>query len=328
MFLLDSLKRFYTGVVRSVPIEGSTSQVYVYAGFGLNDYFQRVNAESLSYVNKTLTFIVNDLVDDVIVAKTPITKSVAKISLPNITMASFTINYSQVGDVLAAIKAIADSGLTEYVYGVDQDGDFFFMERSDDTVATLFVGKRGAYGIPTYEPEDEEEQRTKLFVLKSDGTYYTTITSGGANDIYEERLKGPDIDDVSLGLYAQGYLAKMERATRSASVEWKIEERSPQLVVADGNVRVLSNIPISLQRAASQGLHFWGVGFWNESYWGGEPYLGYNLDDTLSIRAVEYSITNDEAMRTLTLGALPAKIESAIADIYRNMAKIVVNLEA
>lgn len=223
ILLMDVEDPFYMGVVRSVPIAGSSARQYVYSGFGMNDYFYRLNAGALTYAGQSLTAIVTDLVDTVITVKSIITKDAAKISLPAINVTSFVSNYAQVSEVLDALKNIADSSGTEYNYGVDEEGDFFFRERDASTVATLVVGKRGPYGILAYDPVDEQEQRTALEVLRQDGTWLQKVSSTLGNDIYEEKVTGPEIDDTSLALWATGILFEKERTVRSAVVEWPID---------------------------------------------------------------------------------------------------------
>ena len=332
VFLFDSDRCFYTGVVRGVPIEGSTSTVYEYTGFGLNDYFQRINTEYKVYGTTgstgsagSLTEIVLDLLDDVIVVKAPILKSMALIDLPDIDVTYLLCNYVTIDSALSALKTIADSTGTEYNYGVNAQGYFFFKPRSEALRATLLVGKRGPHGIEAYEPSDDEEQRTKLFVLRNDGSLLITLTSGEDNDIYEERLKGPVLDDASLLLYATGYMYQKQRATRSASITWKIEDASPLFVDADGYVRVISSVPPRVNKTMA--AYYWGRGAWGSGPWGGEAYEGYDVDDTLAIKSVAYTISSTEATRQLTLGAKPVKLESMIADIYKSLADLEVSVE-
>lgn len=315
---------FFYGVVRNAPIRGSTATKYSYSGYGLNDYLVRLNTESLSYVGKTLQFILEDLADNVIAVKSSITSDHAKIVPPNITVTSMTVNYVKVSDVLSALKKIADSDGDEYLYGVDVDGDFFFRARSAALKATLVVGKRGPNGIAAYEPTDATEARTRLFVLRNDGTYLTTITSTLVNDVYEDKVTGPkDADDADVTLWATGQLLNMERTPRSASVEWPITETPIDLIIADGFVRVLSSRPPTkahLVRLA------WGDGYWGSDVWDGEVYTGYDLDDTLSIKEVAYSVSATEAMRKISLGALPLRIEDVIRDIDRKVTDLEVTL--
>jgi len=332
IFVLDTELCFYAGVVRGVPIEGSTSTAFQYTGYGLNDYFQRMNTGFLEYGTTgdtgsagALTDIVFDLLDTVITVKAPILKDALLIDLPDIDLNYLVSNYGQVSSLLSSLKSIADSTGTEYNYGVNAQGYFFFKPRSEALRATLLVGKRGPHGIEAYEPSDDEEQRTKLFVLRNDGSLLITLTSGEDNDIYEERLKGPVLDDASLLLYATGYMYQKQRATRSASITWKIEDASPLFVDADGYVRVISSVPPCVNKTMA--AYYWGRGAWGSGPWGGEAYEGYDVDDTLAIKSVAYTISSTEATRQLTLGAKPVKLESMIADIYKSLADLEVSVE-
>ncbi len=314
---------FFMGVVRSVPIKGSTTTDYTYSGFGLNDYLVRMNTEKLTYSGKTLQFILEDLADNIIAVKSSIVSDHAKIVPPAITVTSLVLNYVQVNEVLDALKKIADSDGNEYLYGVDETGDFFFRARSTDVKATLIVGKRGPNGIESYEPKDKEEQRTRLYVLDKDGTYLTTLVSSLGNDIYEEKVTGPDADNADVILWATGQLLNEERALRSADVDWKIIETPIDLIVADGFARVISNRPPTKVHIVGSR---WGDGLWGDGLWGGEGYTGYDLDDTLTIKEIEYSIDSKNASRKLSLGALPLRIEDMIRDINKKVTDLEISL--
>jgi hypothetical protein len=314
---------FFTGVVRKTPIEGSTAIIYKYTGFGLNDYFIRMNVENITYATKTLSYIVNDIVDDIIVAKSTILKASGEINLPNITVSNFVINYSNVNEVLDAIKKIADSSGTIYTFGVNNNGYFYFKPKESDLKTTLIVGKTGIYGIDNYEPEDSIEPITKVFVLRNDGTLYTTISSLIANDIYEEKIKGPDLSDADLNLWAQGYLAEKELSYRSALIEWKIENSEPLFLIAQGTIRILSAIP---PNPIDLSLFAWGNGNWGDNKWNGETYTGFELDDTLTIKQVDYEINDKQAIRKITLGSLPVKMEDIIADTNKKLADLEISL--
>lgn len=74
IYLFTNDDIFFTGVVRKIPIDGSTEARYDYSGFGLNDYLIRLNTGNLSYAGKSLTFIVTELLDDIITVNSPIKK--------------------------------------------------------------------------------------------------------------------------------------------------------------------------------------------------------------------------------------------------------------
>jgi hypothetical protein len=323
--LFNSDEYFYTGVIRTVPIEGSTKKGYTYSGYGYNDYFKRVNTLALSYVNKTIAYIAYDILTTKLTPYTPITYAVDKFQPPNITLAKLTANYNQVDSAFDALLNIANSTGIEYNYGVDKDGDFFFMPRSEVTKAILTVGKKGKYSIQSYEPEDSNEARTKIVVLDKAGVYLTTLTSGLGNDIWEEKATAPDISNADALLWGAGILAKKERTTRSASIEWKIEDYYPDVLIADGYIRIISNIPPKKQTTIT-GIA-WGDGNWGDGLWGGGTAPEWSsIDDTLAIKEVKYSIKSGRAVRSIELGEMPLRLEDTIINVDKKLIDLEVSL--
>jgi hypothetical protein len=321
--LFGSEDYFFSGVVRTVPIDGSTKQEYNYAGFGLYDYITRINTESLSYANKTIAYILEDILDDHITAKSPIEKVASNIDPPNITIVSFEGNYSSASDVIDALLKIANSA-GDYVCGVDQNNAFFFRPRSTEIKVTLAVGKKGIYGIDNYEPEDSYEAASKFFVLDKDGIFVTTITTDEDNDIMEEKITAPDIDNASIIAWANGILAEKEINTRSASIMWPIEKIDPMLLLADGYIRIISNVPPT--NTAPLNPNPFGSGPFGSGIFGGGQYTGKDIDDTLKIVEVSYTINSSEATRSIQLGSLPPRIEDKVIEIRKNLSDLRVSL--
>ena len=313
VYLFNNDNSFYCGVVRSVPIPGSTAKGFTYSGLGFNDYLGRVSAENLAYASKTLAYIVGDVIDKIVVLKTNILKLAGNLVLPAITVTFLTINYASVTAVLDALLNIANSSGQLYVYGVDQDGYFFFRPRSSTVVATLTVGKTGDYGIPSYEPSDEQEQTTTLFVLRDDGTYLDLVHSALNNDIFEQTVKAPVLSDIDIMVWARGKLFAAEQGTRSATVEWKVKTDLPTLLVADGVLRIVSDIPPSTLVTVIQAA--WGDGNWGDNLWGGNQNLGVTLCDVLDVKEVTYRISTSGVARSISLGAVPLRVEDMVARI-------------
>jgi hypothetical protein len=323
--LFNSSQYFYTGVVRTIPIPGSTKKGFEYSGFGFNDYFQRLNTGYLSYASKSIAYILMDVINNVLLLKSPILYSNDRINPPNITITSMVANYGQISDVFDALIKIANSTGTEYNCGVDKDGYFFFLPRSDETKVILTVGRSGKYGIQSYEPEDKNEARTKIILLDKNGTYISTLNSALNNETWEEKVSAPDISNSDALLWAAGILADKERTTRSASIEWLIESDFPEVVVADGYIRVISNIPPSKQVTVSG--NNWGDGLWGDGLWGGGPSLQWTtIDDTLSIIQIKYKITGQKISRSIELGALPLRVENLVSDINQRITDLSINL--
>jgi hypothetical protein len=324
--LLNHASVFFTGVVRSAPIAGSIPASYEYSGSGYTDYLSRLNVGPKAYVNQTLLYIVNDIATSIVIAKSPIVFNGAKISLPVIVVKSLTLNYSQVFDSLVVLKKIADSTGIEHNFGVDAAGQFFFRPRDPTLIATLIVGKRSPYGIPAYRPVEEQIPRTRLIVLKNSGTYWTTLDSVQDNDIYEEAITAPNISNDDLTLWGLGYLYDSERIKRSADIEWPIDTSIvPDFVVADGHVRVLSNMLPSVAQLSISSAP-WGDGNWGDGLWNGAGYQGANLDDQLIISEITYSLSTTGVTRSLSLGSIPIRVEKEIAEMNGRITSLKLSL--
>jgi hypothetical protein len=322
--IFNSDNYFFMGVVRRIPIEGSTETAYNYSGYGLNDYLIRANTESRSYANKTVSFIIEDLLDNVITAKTPITKDASKLETISTTVTAIEFNYISCQDALKQLKELAQSDGNEYLIGVDSDGDFFSKQRSTDVQATLVVGKEGRYGIERYAPDDSIEEKTKLYVLDKDGSYVTSVSSTIDNDIFEQKITAPDINNADISNWAQGVLTEKEITTRKASITWKLPTIEPEYIIADGTLRIISNVPPNL--AKSQGFTAWGAGTWGSGLWGGGKYQGFDLDDTLRILEIKYIINAQAIVREIQLGGRAVDLENLVVDVNKNVNDLRVSL--
>jgi len=322
--LFDSLDYFFTGVVRREPIDGSTKQEYNYSGYGLNDYLIRANTESLSYSSKTINYIVNDLVDNVVVTKTPIIKNVTKIDSLSTVITSINFKYVSLLQAFEQLKAIAQSDGNEYKVGVDETGEFQFKARRTDIITTLTVGKKGRYGIDNYEPEDTLEERSKYYVLNKDGTLITTVSTSENIDLYEDKITAPDIADADVPNWANGILLQTERVTRSANIELQIERNDPLFLVSDGNIRILSNkLDISPESTTPNP---YGSGTYGSGIYGGGQYSGRDSDDTLQIKEVAYVVNNNIASRSIQLGSIPPMLNEDIIKVNKNIEALRVSI--
>ncbi len=322
--LFGSENNFFTGVVRQIPIDGSTKFEYNYSGFGMNDYLLRANTESQSYAAKTINFIVNDLLDNIIIPKTPIIKNASKIDTLNITVTAIEFKYISSLQAMKQLKDLAQSDGNEYIVGTDGEGEFFFKIRSAETIVTLVTGKNSRYGIPGYEPEDSVEERTKYFILNKDGTFIAAITSALDNDIFEDKLTAPDIDDADVTNWANGILLTKEEITRQANIEWEIEPWQPTILIGDGNIRIISNIPpIGLrgtQTAFGSGLFGSGL------FGGGQVYKGKDIDDTLKIKEIQYIVNSGQAIRRIQLGSIPPKMSNEIINVNQDIKDLRISI--
>lgn len=327
--IFNSDDYFFTGVVRSIPIDGSTKSEYNYSGYGLNDYLYRYNAESKSYAADTIEDILDDLLDNIIALNTPIVKNPGKINPPNITIGSFEINYSEIPEVLDTLRKIANSTGTRYAVGVDEEGEFFFLPKSEETKVTLVVGKRGKYGIDSYEPEEDVQTATKIYLLDKDGVFVDEFEDTNKSEVWgssEVKVTAPDIDNTAAEQLAEGEINEVDidYNSRRASIQWKIEDQMPLKLMADGNVRIINNIP-SLTTAVPNPNPY-GSGTYGSGLYGGGQYTGKDIDDLLEVVEVRYIITASSATREIQLGGLPPRIEREIFDNEQNVNKLRISL--
>jgi hypothetical protein len=322
--LFGSTSYFFTGVVRQIPIDGSTKSEFNYLGLGLSDYLLRKSTENQTYAAKTINFIVNDLLDNIIIPNTPIVKNAAKIDALTTSITAIDFKYISCQDAMKQLKDIAQSDGNEYVVGVDTEGEFFFKQRDTSTIVELVVGKQGDYGIENYEPEDSFEARTKYFVLNKDGTFQLSVTSTEDNDLFEDKLTAPDINNADVANWANGILLSKEQETRQASILWRIEREDPTLLVADGNIRILSNRPPTDITVEQLG---YGEGFYGGGFYGGGPlYSGRDLDDTLKVKQVRYIVNSGQAIRNIELGSLPVELSKAIINVNQDVTDLRISL--
>lgn len=325
IFIMDADDCFFTGVVRSVPIDGSTKQEWNYAGYGLNDYLVRINTGQVVHAATTVEAVVK-LLAAILAAATPINYNAAKIAACAVTITSLTLHYVQVKEALEQLKKLADSDGNTYLYGVDRDGDFYFQPRSEELRATLRVGKKGRYGIEQYEPEDKTEYRTALYVLDKDGVYITTVIDLDPTlDVYEEKVTAPDIDVADIPNWAAGILAQRNRDTRQSSVDWIVWEHDPLCLVADGSLRIISNV-LSPSPGGVTGTAYGAGAYGSGPYGGGPVYAGKDLDDLLEVREVSYKIDSSGASRSISLGSLSADIVRSVKKLMNKVDDLTISL--
>lgn len=322
--IFDNQDYFFTGVVRDIPIEGSTNTSYSYQGFGFVDYFSRTIVENRSYSTTTVRAIVEDILDNELVVKTPITKNTDKIADLTVPVSSASFFYTTVKEAMETMQNIANSDGNDYIVGVDEDGDFFFLPRETDIKVTLTTGRLGKYSIPQYNPDDTEEAKSKLFVVRSDGTFYKSFSSTENIDIFETKLGAPDISDTDIDKWAEGQLSILEKENRKASIVWEIERQSPIKLVGNGAIGIVSNIPPTVGVVSEESLY--GEGLYGSGLYGGPGYTGQDLSDELLIKEIRYIINGNRASREIQLGAFPVELDREILAVNKKIDDLKTNI--
>jgi hypothetical protein len=93
---------------------------------------------------------------------------------------------------------------------------------------------------------------------------------------------------------------------------------------ADGNLRVISNIPSPQSEAGSSSLY--GAGTYGSGIYGGEQYQGKDIDDTLKIKDIIYTVNSNTAQRTIQLGGFAVQLDRQIVDVNKNIEALRVSL--
>ena len=319
IYIMDSDDCFFTGVIRSIPIRGSTNQDYVYSGYGFNDYLVRINTGAETYTGETIRDIVEDLITTKVETQCPIIWSGVNVDILDTVITEISFKYVSIFDALDQLKAIANADGNDYRVGVDENGNFMFKARQTETLKTLIVAAAGLYGIKEYNPTDSEEAKSRIYVLKKDGTYYGAYSTTETRDIFEIKLTAPDIDDDDIDAWAAGQLWKLEQEERKAKIKWQIENIKPFKLMADGYLRIICNRPPTVKNISGSA---WGAGVWGAGIWGGEQYTGITLDDTLKVKEVEYSIDAAGAIRGIQLGSVPVTLDREMIEINKEIERL------
>ena len=142
--------------------------------------------------------------------------------------------------------------------------------------------------------------------------------------IFEEKLTAPDVDNTSAEKWAEGILRENEVNTRRASIEWKIEEHSPLLLVGDGRIRIISNIPSEFNTTPDPNPY--GSGTYGSGLYGGGQYTGKDLNDVLKVMEVKYTLTGNSSVRGIQLGSLPVRLDDSIKKVRKDLTELRVSL--
>lgn len=130
---------WYFGQILNVPEPGDkNNQGYKYSGVGLSDNFNNISASEDPYpFGVDYGEIVDDIVQNIISVKTSIRYNPNKIN-----QKTGKITTGQISFAKAKIKAVFDlfANGSLHDYGVDPDGDFFFLSKVDSVVNNFQLG--------------------------------------------------------------------------------------------------------------------------------------------------------------------------------------------
>jgi hypothetical protein len=262
---------FFSGIIREISEYADVNGNYVYAGYGLFDYLEKGNTTQKTFLRTSIYDIIEWFIDAVIAKGKPIVKNMTKVDGVLDTylidvLAFQNITIDKAFDQLRKIANGIDGD--DYIYGIDEDREVFFTARSTTIQKTLSVGAVGDNGIAEYRPVDIKEEVENVYTIGINSLFYDDDTTGGGD--IDEAVYTPIISNNNIDDFIEGEIYDFIRNGLQAKITWKIEDESPQFLIGDGVLRIISG----------------------------------NNEDELLINTVKYKITGNEKIRDIKLGGI------------------------
>jgi len=134
-------KLWYTGELVFIPEQDDRKNIFEYEIKGFAHYLDKIIINEL-YENKTVKFILDDLIGNYLSPDTPVLYSPDQIVPPNITLVKFEVNDKSILNAVEELLKISNYQYNEYqyIYGVDKNKIFYFKLVSDSIQEGFFEG--------------------------------------------------------------------------------------------------------------------------------------------------------------------------------------------
>jgi hypothetical protein len=192
---------WFSGELLYNPDQDTRNVKFKYEGKGYSHYFKDITVNEL-YENKTLKYIIEDLLDTYIVDDTPIRIDSDRINPPDITVTKLELNDKKVSKALDRVLEIANSTGDQYKYLVDKDKIFEFSIILEINQDAFFEGTD--YQNPKVKSNNNDIVNLIEIYRSKEGTdeveYVSTIQdleSQGKYGIKSEPLTIPDFLDTT-----------------------------------------------------------------------------------------------------------------------------------
>jgi hypothetical protein len=132
---------WYTGELEFSPSQDTRDPSYEYTGKGYYDYFKQIKVNKL-YENKTLEYMLNDIMENDISPNTPIIWNPGLIVPPAITVTKLELKKKTAEKAIEEILKIAnnDYQTTQYEMGVDKNKQYYFSAIDSELKSGFFEG--------------------------------------------------------------------------------------------------------------------------------------------------------------------------------------------
>jgi len=286
---------WYQGLVenKSPSIVGGEETLSV-TGHGYFTQLERYYVDE-DYSSTEISAIVKDILDTYVVPNSDITYSTYDIDDTGFTADTLEINTN----AKDAIQTCADIvGSREY--GVDEQLQFFFIERSDTVGFRFPLGKK----VTKYNPEQDFKDIVNRVIIQggdvAGSPYFNTYDDSGSQLKYGRRDEIVEntaiVTDTVAAQYASAIFAEYRDVIRRATCE-----------LVNYNERIEANLPLPLVQILAGGTTY------GEKYYGTFLYCGLI---NRQINKIRYSINNNGIMSiSLDMGARRPNLSEEIAKL-------------
>jgi hypothetical protein len=189
-FFINGL-HWFTGLLVYEPDQGRRNVQYNYQGKGFWNYTERITINKL-YQNKTLAFILDDIIDNELVPKSGIVYDENLINPPNLTVTKLELNDKTIEDAFMTILKYANNDYinAQYRMGVNKEKKIFFDLIDTEISYGFFEGYQ--FQNPDIEIDtDELINKINIYRSKEDSDeveFLTSINDSDSIDEWGERL--------------------------------------------------------------------------------------------------------------------------------------------
>lgn len=143
-------QHWFTGFLKYQPGQDKRDVLYEFEGKGGISFLEKINID-LVYNNKTINYILNDLVENYLTPNSPILYNDEQIDAPDITLTKIEFNNNTLDKVMETILAMSNENYDtiQYRYYINKEKEFVF-ERINTSVRYGFFE-----GYQFQEPEVE-----------------------------------------------------------------------------------------------------------------------------------------------------------------------------
>jgi hypothetical protein len=239
---------WYTGELDYKSEQETKDVIKKYVGTGYIKYLKDQKIK-ISYSNKTIKYIIEDLLDTYIVGFTPLEYNSGDINPRNIILTTIEFNNKSLFDIFKDLLEISNENYNnaQYTYGVDNDKFFYFDEISQDTIR-LF-----SEGFQFQEPKIKVNTKdivNQVDVFRAQSGSQVIEPVSQLNDTTSQEKYGVKNIDLTINNYYEQTLA--ERIAKAKIEKFKNETIELQIK----KLQITNRLDIGFYKIATRRLEY------------------------------------------------------------------------